>query len=134
MKAHAELRGSEGRDEGPALWSSPVLPGSKGAGLSLSNPAAALSRIAPTRSEIPGDAPSQVDAPPATWVARLIARLRPGESSSPPRVAVVILPVCIVAAAVFGLAIAHGIDFLGGAALALLIAAVLAEAFPVPIE
>src|SRR5439155_1459894 len=56
------------------------------------------------------------------------------EASSPPRVAVIIVPVCVVAAAVFGLAISHGIDFLGGGALALLIAAVLAEAFPVPIE
>ena len=100
-----------------------------------------MNRIAPTRSELPGDVPASahtssplVEAQPNTLLARLLARLPSGEVSSSPRVAVVIVPVCVVAAAVFGLAISHGIDFLGGAALALLIAAVLAEAFPVPIE
>src|SRR6476659_6513677 len=53
----------------------------------------------------------------------------------PPRSAPVILPVCVAAAAVVGLALAQGgASHLAGPAAALLLAAPLAEAFPVPIE
>jgi signal transduction histidine kinase len=53
----------------------------------------------------------------------------------PPRTAPVVVPVCAAAAAVVGLALAQGgASHLAGPAAALLLAATLAEAFPVPIE
>jgi signal transduction histidine kinase len=60
-----------------------------------------------------------------------IAALR---GSFPRRTAPVILPVCGLAAFVVGFALEGGLASLAGPAAALLLAAILAEAFPIPIE
>jgi signal transduction histidine kinase len=52
----------------------------------------------------------------------------------PPRTAPIIIPACSAAAVVLGLALWGGVSPLVGPAAALLVAATLAEAFPVPIE
>jgi signal transduction histidine kinase len=52
----------------------------------------------------------------------------------PPRTGVVVFPIALAAAAVCSVALSRGIDILWGPVLALLVAAVLAEMFPVPIE
>jgi signal transduction histidine kinase len=52
----------------------------------------------------------------------------------PPRTAPIIIPVCAAAVVVLGLALWDGVASLAGPAAALLVAATLAEAFPVPIE
>src|SRR5581483_1646742 len=67
----------------------------------------------------------------STLVRGAINRLR---ASAPPDTAVVIIPVCLGAAVVFGLALVHGATMLAGPPIALLAAATLAEALPVPIE
>jgi signal transduction histidine kinase len=52
----------------------------------------------------------------------------------PARTAIVVLPVCVAGAGVFALALSRGLGNLTGPLVALLLAATLAEAFPVPIE
>jgi signal transduction histidine kinase len=62
---------------------------------------------------------------------RRLAMLR---AAFPPRTAPIIIPVCLAASVVLGLALWDGVTSLAGPAAALLVAAILAEAFPVPIE
>jgi signal transduction histidine kinase len=52
----------------------------------------------------------------------------------PPQTAMIVLPVCAAAAVVVALALRDGVAHLAGPAAALLLAATLAEAFPVPIQ
>jgi signal transduction histidine kinase len=75
--------------------------------------------------------PEQTDSSPP---AGLIARLRSLPATLPPGIAVVVVPVCGAAAAVLALALSRGVDVLWGAPIALVVAAVLSEALPVPIE
>src|SRR6266508_1411787 len=62
---------------------------------------------------------------------RLSTSLR---SKLPAGAGIVVLPVCAAGAAVLALALSRGLGNLTGPVLALLLAATLAEAFPVPIE
>jgi signal transduction histidine kinase len=55
-------------------------------------------------------------------------------ASLPPGTGVIVVPVCIAAAVVFGFAVAGGLGILGGSVVGLLVAATLAEAFPVHLE
>jgi signal transduction histidine kinase len=62
------------------------------------------------------------------------SRLATLRAAFPPQTAPVVLPVCGAAVVVVGLALQAGATHLAGPAAALLVAATLAEAFPVPIE
>ena len=66
--------------------------------------------------------------------ARALKPLVSIRTKLPPRSGRIVLPVCLAAAGVVGLALSRGPDVLRGPVLALLVAAVLAEMFPVPIE
>jgi signal transduction histidine kinase len=68
------------------------------------------------------------------YAARPLKALAAIRTRLPPGSGPVVLPVCIAAAGVVGFALSQGLDFLRGPVLALLVAAVLAEMFPVPIE
>src|SRR5919198_3132485 len=101
----------------------------------------ALNRIAPnpSGSEVGVDvaaparpAPSPEPAEPES--PGPLARLRSLPAALPAGIGVVVVPVSCGAAAVLAVALSRGVDVLWGAPLALVVAAVLAEALPVPIE
>ena len=65
------------------------------------------------------------------WPRRAAAALW---GALPERAGIVVLPVCLGGAAVFALALSGGVGMLASPVIGLLVAAALAEAFPVPIE